>query len=327
MSIDIILVQITLGILLFFVINWIGKHSYSIGYISISVFVKAEEAPALNFIIRVLTPVVYLLIVSTILYALNLDKYVINFYFVSCYYILFRLSINLITDRGLLLNWYRQVIYWISIVALSYFVYDKLIVSKQNLFPDLTTIGNELWIIILLFIYQLFNKARFSVEGTIKRKEKYLERTMTMFQKKYGKIINAKIDSDQLKGIIYSILIIENFNRPKIVRLFEYLSFFITKKPHTMGVMQYYSTEYINSKQSVILGIEKIKNGYTKLIKQYENGTIEYYSEWNLKSQIANIYNTGTDYSDDVVTMWGKIMEKYYANTTDKLYEPENACR
>ena len=326
MSIDIILVQIALGILLFFVINWIGKHSYSIGYISISVFVKAEEAPALNFIIRVLTPVVYLLIVSTILYALNLDKYVINFYLVSCYYILFRLCVNLITDRGLLLNWYRQIIYWVSIVALSYIVYEKLIVCKQNLFPDLTTIGNELWIIILLFIYQLFNKAKFSAEGTVKRKERYLKRTMTKFQRKYSSIINEKIDNDQLKGIIYSILIIENFNRPKIVRLLEYSLFFITKKPHTMGVMQYYSSKYINDEQSVILGIEKIKNGYNQLVEQYENGTIEYY-EWNFKSKIANIYNTGTDYSDDVVTMWEKIMEKYYANTTDKLYEPKNASR
>jgi len=320
MNADIILVQILLAILLFFIINWIGKYSYSMGYISISVFVKTEEAPALNFIIRVLTPVVYLLVVSTILYALNLDKYVINFYFVNCYYILFRLCFNLLTGRGLLLDWCRQVIYWILIVSLSYFVYEKLIVSKENLFPDLATIGNELWIIILLFIYQLFNNVRFSREGTVKRKERYLKRTMTMFQRKYGKIIDEKIDNDQLKGIVYAILIIENFNRPKIVRLLEYTRFFLTKKPHTMGVMQYYSNEYINSEQSVILGIEKIKNGYTELIRQYENGIIDYYYEYDFKSKLANIYNTGADYSNNVVTMWEKIMEKYFPNTSDKLY-------
>ena len=325
MSIDIILVQIALGILLFFVINWIGKHSYSIGYMSISVFVKAEEAPALNFIIRVLTPVVYLLIVSTILYTLNLDKYVLNFYLVSCYYILFRLCVNLITDRGLLLNWYRQIIYWISIIALSYLAYAKLIISRENLLPDFTTFANELWIIIILFVYQLFNNIKLPAKETIKRKELYLKKTMFKFQEKYGEIINEKVNNDQLKGIIYAILIIENFNRPKAVRWMEYLSFFITRRPHTMGVMQYYSEQYINDKQSVISGIDKIIIGYNQLVVEYENKTIVGDYEWGFRAKIANIYNAGNDYSDDVIDMWDIIMERYYPKTTDKLYKPENA--
>ena len=78
---DIFFLQFILGVLLFFLINWIGKHSYSIGYMGISIFVKVEEAPALNFLIRVLTPIVYLIIISSILYYLNLNKYVINIYF------------------------------------------------------------------------------------------------------------------------------------------------------------------------------------------------------------------------------------------------------
>ncbi len=52
MSADIVFIQFCLGIVLFFLINWIGKHSYSIGYMQISIFVKTEEAPALNFLIR-----------------------------------------------------------------------------------------------------------------------------------------------------------------------------------------------------------------------------------------------------------------------------------
>ena len=88
---EILLTHIILGIGLFFLINWIGKHSYSIGYIEISIFVKTEEAPALNFLIRVLTPIVYIIIVSTTLYYFGLDKYVWNIYFVNIYYIDFRL--------------------------------------------------------------------------------------------------------------------------------------------------------------------------------------------------------------------------------------------
>ena len=92
---DILLIQILLGIGLFFLINWIGKHSYSIGYMEISIFIKTEEAPALNFLIRVLTPIVYIIIVSTILYYFGLDKYVLNIFLVNIYYIVFRLFFNL----------------------------------------------------------------------------------------------------------------------------------------------------------------------------------------------------------------------------------------
>src|SRR5690606_14030432 len=162
LNMEIFLVQLSLGILLFFLINWIGKHSYSIGYMEISIFVKAEEAPALNFLIRVLTPLVYIIIVSAILYNFTLDKYVTNIYLVNIYYIVFRLIFNLATNRGKLLDWYRQALYWLSITVISFFAYEKLIKVKANILPDFTTIANELWIIVLIFVFQLANNLRFS---------------------------------------------------------------------------------------------------------------------------------------------------------------------
>src|SRR5688572_25518961 len=116
MYFDVFIIQFLLGIILFFIVNWIGKHSYSVGYISISVFVQTEEAPAFNYLIRVLTPIVYIIVAAAILYSLNLDRYVINFYLVNVYYLIFRLIFNLITGRGLLLNWSRQFLYWLSII-------------------------------------------------------------------------------------------------------------------------------------------------------------------------------------------------------------------
>ncbi len=89
----------------------------------ISIFVKAEEAPAFNFLIRVITPVVYLIIISATLYYYDLDKFVFNIYLVNVYYILFRLLFNLITNRGLLLNWKRQFIYWLAIITVSFYTY------------------------------------------------------------------------------------------------------------------------------------------------------------------------------------------------------------
>lgn len=120
----------------------------------ISIFVKTEEAPAFNFLIRVLTPMVYI-IVSTILYYYGLDKFVWNIYLVNIYYIIFRKISNLATNLGLLLNWYSQFLYWTAIVVISYFTYEKLIKVKASILPNFTSVANELWIIILIFIFHI----------------------------------------------------------------------------------------------------------------------------------------------------------------------------
>lgn len=320
MTLDIIITQIGLGILLFFIINWIGRHSYSIGYMSISVFAKVEEAPAFNFLMRVLTPIVYLILTASILYGLNLDRFIKQFYLVNFYYLIFRLTFNLLTGRGLLLNWYRQFLYWTSILVISYFVYYKIIINRVNLLPDFTTLANELWIIILIFLFHVTNNIRLSHERTIKRKENYVEKKFNGFKNKYGSLIDSKVDNENLKALIYSILIIENFNRPKLARWIEYIWCYITKKPHTLGVMQFYSKKYITDKKSVELGIDKVMNAYKLILTEYKNGLKpKHYSEWSIQYDMAEVYNTGKNYSSDISQMWTEIFIKYYSETTDKL--------
>lgn len=319
MGVSVHLLQIFLGIVLFFIINWIGRHSYSVGYMSISVFSKVEEAPAFNFLIRVLTPIVFLIISASALYALALDEYVEQFYMVNIYYLLFRLFFNLITERGLLLNWYRQLLYWVSIITLSYFSYIKLIKSKQNILPDFETIANELWIIILVFLFHVANNIRFSNEGTKRRKKNYIQKMIYEFEANYGSTIN-QIKNDQLKALVYSILIIENFNRPKIIRFVEYLRFFVSGKAHTLGIMQYYTETYISDIQSVQLGINKVIKKYNEEIQIYNKGEKKgYYGEWDMKRLLANSYNTGSDYQSDVLEMWEKVLKEKFPKTTDRL--------
>lgn len=47
-------------------------------------------------------------------------------------YIIFRLTFNLITNRRLLMNWYRQVLYWVSIISISYFAYTQITYKKRK---------------------------------------------------------------------------------------------------------------------------------------------------------------------------------------------------
>lgn len=315
---EILLVHIILGVGLFFLINWIGKHSYSIGYMEISIFVKTEEAPALNFLIRVLTPIVYIIIISTGLYYFGLDKFVWNIYLVNIYYILFRLIFNLATNRGLLLNWYRQFLYWTAIVVISYFTYEKLIKVKANILPDFTTVANELWIIILIFIFQVANNLRFSQEATQKRKDNYLKSRYHYFKRFYGQLIKDLTNNEILESIVYAIIIYEDFNRPKIARQIENLKFKLTNKPHTLGVMQVRSDKLISDLESVKLGTEKIVNAYKKYLENPAESSSDYF-DWYAKNYIISDYNVGTSYNGEVNELADIIKNTFYKDTNDTL--------
>ncbi len=315
---EVLLVHIILGVGLFFLINWIGRHSYSIGYMEISIFVKTEEAPALNFLIRVLTPIVYIIIVSTSLYYFGLDKFVWNIYLVNIYYILFRLIFNLVTNRGLLLNWYRQFLYWTAIIVISYFTYEKLIKVKANILPDFTTVANELWIIILIFIFQVANNLRFSQEATQKRKDKYLKSRYHYFKRFYRQLIKDLTNNEILESIVYAIIIYEDFNRPKIARQVENLKFRLTKKPHTLGVMQVRSDKLISDLESVKLGTEKIVNAYKKYLENPTENSSDYF-DWYAKDFIISDYNLGTSYNGEVSELADIIKNTFYKDTNDTL--------
>ena len=174
-SLSILLIHFLLAIALFFLINWIGEHSISIGYTSMSLEVKNDEAPAFNFLIRILTPAIFLILVSAIFYNLKLDQFTRHIYIVSILYILIRLFINIITNKGLLLNWIRQFFYWFFIICISILTYKYFIQTKEYFFPDIKSFANELWIIVILFIYQLCNKISLSNSKTEKRKQNYIE--------------------------------------------------------------------------------------------------------------------------------------------------------
>lgn len=290
-------------------------------------FLKVEEAPAFNFLFRIISPIVYLFIVSAILYKLGLDKFVTNAYFISIYYILFRLAFNLATNRGLLMNWYRQVLYWLSIVSISYFAYTEIIYKKENILPDFNTISNELWIIILIFLFHTLNRIRISSDKIIERKENYLKSRLSTFKEKYSDLVNENLNNDKLKSITYAIMIYEDFNRPKAARIVENARFKITGKKHSLGLMQVQTSEFINDRKSVELGIDKLNKAYSKEIKKSgldRKESIEillpdaWSNEWSMERRIISDYNKDDNYVDEVRTLTEKIFE--LNNSPNKTY-------
>lgn len=130
---NLVLVHFLLAIGLFFIVNWIGNHSIHAGYMRMSVLVKADEAPAFNFLYRSFSPVAYITLVSALSYKIQQEWIVEDIYLVVVYYFIFRIGFNLATGRARLLNWVTQSAYILVSVPMSYYVYDALITNREFL--------------------------------------------------------------------------------------------------------------------------------------------------------------------------------------------------
>jgi len=69
-----------LGIILFFIVNFIGKYSKNFGYSEIKFDIHSNELVGFNFVLRILTPVVFTILVATILFYFRLDFLVKDLY-------------------------------------------------------------------------------------------------------------------------------------------------------------------------------------------------------------------------------------------------------
>lgn len=319
----VILFQIFAAIVLFFLINTIGRFApVDSRYYQITSFLETDEAPAFNFSFRILTPVVFIILVSTLLYQFKFDTYVKGIYWVSIYYVVFRALFNIILDRAYLINWEKQIFYAICTVGATYLIYEKLIIKKENLLPKFSDISNELWIIILIFLYNLINNIQVSENGAENRKFKYINHTFRNFKKKYSTLISSKTNSIRLEQIIYAIMLHENFNRPKAFRLLEYVKSKFSKNHMSLGIMQVRSDRFINDLQSVEKGVEILIKEVDLLLpkfkEEYEKD-VEYsyqieHLEQTYQASLIRKYNHCNDYTYDILELTDYINEKFYRN-------------
>jgi hypothetical protein len=317
----IFVVQFALSIILFLITNWIGGKAIFMGYTNISFVAEEEGSIASNYLIRVASPLVYLIIISSIFYYFGLDNYVKKFYFVSIYYVLIRIVFNIVMGRVLLMGVAKLILYNGSIIAFSYFLYTKVISNRENILPDPKTIVNELWILIILFFVAVINKVQVDNKGIEKRNSRYCIGYISKLSGKYGELVDRMVSNDQLKSIVYAIMIYENFNRPAIVRLMEAVCFTIDKKPRTLGIMQVYTRVFVNDGKSVEIGIRKIVDAYGTKTEFY-NEYPEEYDEDTLIHDIIYDYNSDEVYCITVASIRETVMEVLYPNTTDCLFEP-----
>lgn len=268
------IIHVALAIILFLIQNWIGSRAYSKGYIRFSLLDDKDEALSLNFVIKVFGPIVYLIIVVALSQYFKIDSYVKNIINVIYYYITIRVVLILLFERFFIVNWFRILIYYSIIIMVSTIIYSRFIDSVQSLLPDFSEIKNEIWLLIIIFIYQIGNGFEENVSNNQiaetsksylpelkKRKKIYILKRYSEFRRKYDEAIKLySINDHEFETIIYAILIYENFNRPRVIRWLERLWVRLSRKNVTQGIMQVKAAVVISDEESIKKGTEDLFN-------------------------------------------------------------------
>ena len=263
----IVIVHIGLAVCFFYILNWLGRQTVSLGYLQLSIFARQDEAPAFNLILRTVSPTVYIIVLAAILYAIGKENLIKNIWHVVLFYFLFRVLYNVAFGRSRLINWRSFIPQGIIIVALSYFVYHTLILTKKYIIPDIDSLANELWLVIIFFLYTVLNHIKKSDEGTRRRKQSYLKKNYSRFKSQYGDLVARKAGNQDIQYLAYAIMIYENFGRPRFLRLIEDA---VPRMASTRGIMQVRSTEKISDQESVNIAIEKLNGDYKKSLREDE---------------------------------------------------------
>ena len=319
------LIRIALAIILFYFVNWIGAKSkpLNFGYVQMSVGLQDDTAPLFNYLFKVLAPIVYIILLAVLFQQFGWNHLCEHLYLVVVYYWIYRFLYITVRGQLPLLNWKVQILYWVSSIALALWV-NSIIDKVESVLPSPDDLLEELWILIILFLYSIFNKMNFSRDGADKRIKSYTYNKVNSFKQKYGKIIDSKFSSDFYKAIVYSLMVYEDFNRPTFARFLERMLFHFSKKPHTYGIMQVKSSKPLSDEESVVRACDKIKTDAMNILqnkKCYDEGDCFLFE---IYSAVFSLYNPGDEeYCNQVCQVYENIVARFYPSMPNVMPHSE----
>lgn len=198
-------------------------------------------------------------------------------------------------------------------ILLSLLIYYYFLKKTKNIFITVEELREEISFAIIVILYDFIKNIigdKVKQHDIIKDKdiEKYIRRRYIKLSRKYGKIVNSVTNDNFIKLVVYSIMILEDFNRGPLKRICEYIVFPI-KKEATLGIMQVKTNKYISSKTSIQKAVE--------LIQQLQNESNDIEELESIVYQIAINYNKDDRYAENVTFIFQKL--NIYDNYEEKV--------
>lgn len=151
-----------------------------------------------------------------------------------------------------------------------------------------------------------------------RRKVTYISKRLASFKKRFGHIVDAHVPDESTRVLVYSIMIFEAFNRPKIGRWAENL-LILCGVPKTAGIMQVKTSKLISDEESVEIAVQKIIRDLAEA--EVEMAKQEASKEEQRKQRIAEHdrreklrlaiaqYNGGSEYYSEIINIYDELTD------------------
>jgi hypothetical protein len=137
----------------------------------------------------------------------------------------------------------------------------------------------------------------------------------------YGAIVSESGLSKELQFVAYSIMIVENFNRPRLVRLAEAILGRL-REHGTYGIMQIKNHSPLSDAESVIKGVGQLRETHAKVAaatnttfermkaKTSSLSDLQGFVDRSVLERVAWLHNRSDNYSRDVIGVYEILMSK-----------------
>lgn len=305
------IVHLVLSILLFYFVNWMGKGASPLGYMQMSVVVKEDTAPLFNYLFKVLAPVVYIILLTALFQKCGLDEFTKGIYLIVVEYWIFRLLYVILLGHIRLLDWWTQIFYWISSIGLAIW-FQSMVNKVDTILPDPKNLIEELWILIIAFLYSIINKKKFAEEASENRKKQYIIHKYNRLKSKFGGVVCKYCNNEFAEALLFSIMINENFNRPKAARCLERVLFAKSSKRHSYGIMQVMSDRVLTDEESIELAAKKINDSMGGYIATAQVSYDNRIWTFDIIDFVAKDYNNGDQYGTEIQSIFNVLKDVFY---------------
>lgn len=243
---------------------------------------------------KIIFRLIYLIILAGVFSYLGIGKVNKNIFMIVVVEFIFRMIYTLYFLGEDFFRNEDQNLYKFFVTLFSSIIVNQYFINElDSVFLTASELKIIVWLFIIICIYKFINKnERTITESSSQYKSISTKAIVVNYAKlklEYGDDIN--LSNKNLLTILYSIMIYQNYRRPKFLREFDNLLFKINGGKRRLGIMQVMSKKYISDLDSIDIVSKKLDKLFTKYKddKNCYDKVLEAYDKDNFL-EINNIY-------------------------------------
>ena len=276
--------------------NWIFYIICGL-FLFIFIFILKNKFKINNFQSMVFS-LLFILIISGICSKYGFSKLNINIFLIFVFEMIFKIIYySYFLEDDFFDKEENNVLYYVVLIILGYILNIYFINKASYIFLSSDDLRIVIWFIMLLFLYQFFKDNEFFKKVEVNNNKKIISDqkiyvSYARMKSIYNKDINYEKD---INDILYSIMIFENYRRPKFLRNIDNFRYRFDGGVKRLGIMQVKTKKFISDLESIDIVYKKINKLYTK------------YTVKN-KTDIKKIINDyDKEHSDEIIIIYDKI--------------------